>query len=132
MYADWSYYSGTYGGSMPQAAAERMLQAATDAIDTVTFSRIVAKGWDNLTEFQQDLVRRACCMQADFLNENADAVQSAMTSYSINGVSMAFGNPALYTIVNGTAMGNAAMSLLRRTGLASLIAFGPEVERAMA
>lgn len=131
-YADWAYYSGTYGGAASQEEIVPRLEQASDAIDAVTFSRINVIGWERLTAVQQGLVQRACCLQADFLNDNADAVESAMTEYSINGVSMKFGNAALYTVINGTAMGNAAMDLLRRTGLATLLAFPSEADRALA
>ena len=132
MYADWAYYSGEYGGTATQQAITPMLNAANDACDALTFSRIIAIGWENLTELQQDLIQRFCCAQADFLLENGDAVNSAMQSYSINGVSMTFGNPALYSIQNGVAVSNAAFELLKRTGLTSLMFYPPEVDRALA
>lgn len=131
-YADWTYYSGTYGGSAGRSEITGKLEAATDAIDAVTFSRIVAIGWDNLSAFQQGLIMRACCLQADFLLENADAVESAMSEYSINGVTMRFGNPALYTVQNGIPMENAAFALLKRTGLTALLAYPSEADRALA
>lgn len=128
MYADWAYYSGEYGGTASEQDIMPMLRAANDACDALTFSRINAIGWDGLTEFQRDLVRRACCVQADFLLENGDAVWSAMSSYSINGVSMAFGNAASYTVQGGVAVSNDALSLLRRTGLTALMFFPEEVD----
>lgn len=128
MYADWAYYSGEYGGTAPQQEVVPLLGVSSDTIDTLIFDRIRAIGWDRLTPFQQGLVKKACCVQADFLRENADAVESAMTRYSINGVSMEFGNAALYRVVGGVAVSNAAMALLRRSGLACLMARGREVE----
>lgn len=130
-YADWTYYFEVYGGTAEESVITPKLQLASDAIDAVTFSRINAVTWEKLTEFQQACIQRACCVQADFLNENADAVESAMSHYSINGVTMEFGNAALYTVINGTAMSNAAYSLLKQTGLTSLIAYPPEVYHAI-
>ena len=126
-YADPTWYRDEWHGELGTAEVAPLLEEASAAIDAVTFCRIVAVGWDRLTEFQQDRVRRACCVQADFLHENADAVRSALTSYSINGVSMEFGNAALYEVVGGTPVANAAMALLRQTGLASLMAYPQEV-----
>ena len=126
-YADWTYYSETYGGTASEEEAEPMLERASDAVDSVTFSRINAIGWERLTAFQQDLVRKACCIQADFLMENGDAVETALSAYSINGVSLQFGNDALYKVVGGTAMDNRAYSMLQRTGLAALMAYPREV-----
>lgn len=131
-YADYTFYSGTYGGSASRADVEPMLERASEAVDAVTFCRINAVGWDALTQFQRNKVQLACCRQADFLLENGDAVGSAMTRYAINGVSMEFGNDALYQVVAGTPMENAAMALLRQTGLAALMAYPREVDHALA
>lgn len=131
-YADYTYYAETYGGTAPEVEVTPLLERASEDIDAVTFCRINAVGWDRLTQFQRDRVQLACCRQADFLVENADAVMSAMSSYAINGVSMTFGNSALYQVTQGTAMANAAMSLLRQTGLTALMAYPPEVDRALA
>ena len=131
MYADYGDYT-TAGGTASSEQITPLLAKAQGDIDAITFSRIVGIGWDNLTGFQQEMVCRACCAQADFLLENGDAVESAMASYSINGVSMAFGNAALYSIQNGVAVSNRALAYLKRSGLASLMAYPPEVDRALA
>lgn len=131
-YADYTFYSSTYGGTASETEVTPMLERASEAIDAVTFCRINAIGWDALTTFQRNKVQLACCQQADFLLDNGDAVGSAMTRYAINGVSMEFGNDALYQVVAGTAIANVAMTLLRQTGLASLMAYPREVRRALA
>lgn len=126
-YADYAYYV-EQGGTGAQRDILPLLDAASDAIDALTFDRIRAIGWERLTDFQRDLVMRACCKQADFLYDNADAVGSAMTRYSINGVTMEFGNAALYRVVGGVAVSNEAYRLLARSGLTCLLARGREVE----
>lgn len=131
MYADYGDYT-TCGGTASSAEITPMLLRASDDIDSLTFSRIVAIGWDNLTGFQQSMVCRAVCAQADFLLENGDAVDSAMASYAINGVSMTFGNAALYSVLNGVAVSNRALAYLKRSGLSSLLAYPPEVDHALA
>lgn len=132
MYADWAYYSASHCGVADQRDIMPKLAEATDAIDALTFSRIHAVGWERLTDFQREQIRRACCVQADFLLENADAVDGSMRRYSINGVSMEFGNDALYRVVDGVAVSNRAYALIKSTGLASLMAYPPEVDRALA
>ena len=132
MYAAWEYYSTVYGGIADELAIAERLEEASDAIDALTFSRIHAVGWDRLTDFQRECVRRACCAQAELMAENADAIDSPFDSYAINGVSMRFGNASLYRVVDGVAVSNRAYALLRRSGLASLMAYPPEVDRALA
>lgn len=128
-YADWTYYSEEFGGAGEQAVIEPMLVRASDAVDALTYCRINAIGWDALTEFQREKVRRACCLQADFLAGNAEALESPLESYSINGVAMSFGNAALYTLVGGVPVANSALSLLRATGLTARL-FHPSEVRA--
>ena len=36
------------------------------------YNRIVGKGFDNLTNFQKDIIQRVCCQFAEFKFENAD------------------------------------------------------------
>lgn len=126
MYLDYETYQ-SMGGTLAEADALSVLQRASDDVDALTFSRIVKLGWDKLTEFQQQKVLAFCKEQAEFLFNNADAVESALTSYAINGVTMQFGNDALYSVVNGSPVSNRALALLRPTGLASQMVYQDEV-----
>lgn len=114
MYATVEYYYGTYGGDIPADAAAKYLNFATEKIDTATFNRIVAIGFDNLTPFQQDKIKMACCMCADYLYENG-LEPMAVQSYSVLDISVTVGT-------NGTAaarlgMSSMAYELLQKTGL---------------
>lgn len=125
-YADYTWYANEYGGAGEEGICI-YLDRASDHVDALTFNRIRAIGWDNLTEFQRERVRKACCVQADFLAENADVLDTALSSYAINGVTMTFGNGALYRVVAGVPVANDAMALIRSTGLASALAHPKEV-----
>lgn len=127
MYADYEYYAGEYGGTMEREEAEKALERASDDLNALCFGRIDARGFERLKAFQQGKIRRACCLQADFLHDNADALDSSIESYAINGVSMTFGNPSLYSVVGGTPVRNSALALLRQTGLASGCVYPCEV-----
>lgn len=127
MYVDFATYQ-SMGGTLPESEITPRLVEASGMIDALTFNRIVALGWDRLTEFQREKVTAACVRQAEFLVENADAVQSALTEYSINGVTMKFGNAALYELRGGMPVENMAWSLLKQTGLTSHMATYREVE----
>ena len=96
---------------------EPALRQASRHVDSLTFNRIVAQGFDNLTEFQQDIIREVVCRQALFEHENADLIESVITSYGINGVSMQFGESWNVTIQNGVAMQRDLYALLSQTGL---------------
>lgn len=85
-YVDEQFYRDVYKGvSIPSDDLGRMLIQASRHIDSLTFNRIVAKGFDNLTVFQQDIIKEVICRQADFEYENADIIDTVLQGYSING-----------------------------------------------
>jgi TRAP-type mannitol/chloroaromatic compound transport system substrate-binding protein len=93
------------------------LRQASRHIDSLTYNRIVAAGFENLTEFQQEIIKEVCCRQAQFEVENEDAISSVLSSYSINGVSMNFGSSWNVFTEHGVAMRRDVYSLLQQTGL---------------
>ncbi len=117
-YADVDYYHNEYDGStIPDDILERSLKTASRHIDTLTYNRIVGKGISALTEFQQEIIKEACCEMADFETENADMLQSVLQQYSINGVSMTFGSSWNLKIQNGVAIRMDTYEKLCQTGL---------------
>jgi len=117
-YADRTYYKNTFKGSIiPDDQLDQLLSASSDDVDSMTFNRI---GGDSglllLTPFQQEKVKRAVCMQADFRHDYADLLSNPLSSYGINGVNMQWDKSVL--IQQGDVFTtNAALSLLRQTGL---------------
>jgi len=91
MYADKEYYTEVYGGTLiGEKELKRQLDTAGRQIDTLTYCRIRGIGFDNLTAYQQDQIRYVNCLLADFIYENKDELDSMLSSYGINGVSMTF------------------------------------------
>ena len=97
--------------------AEKYLLSASRHIDILTFNRIIARGFDNLTEFQQDIIKTVCFDMTNFEYENEDLLNSVFQSYSINGVSMQFGNNMNVSVIGGVAVKNDTYNLLMQTGL---------------
>ncbi|MBQ1292958.1 MAG: hypothetical protein IIY21_02885 [Clostridiales bacterium] len=93
------------------------LRRASRDVDALTFNRIVAKGFDNLTDFQKEIIKEVVCEQANFLYENSDAISSILDSYAINGVSMKFGSGFNVIIEGGLPIQSTVYSLLKQTGL---------------
>lgn len=117
-YADISYYKTVYVGTViPDNELERALIKASRHIDTLTYNRIVAKGINELTLFQQDIIREVCCNMADFEYENSDVINSVLKSYGINGVNMSFGDSWNVYIQNGIAVNRDCYEDLCKTGL---------------
>ena len=114
------YFAGDYDGIIPAEKVQQRLDTASRHIDTLTFNRIIAKGYDNLTGFQKEILSRVCKAQADFEYENADMLESILSSYSLNGVSMGFdANGWNVCVENGVVMHRSTYQLLKQTGLCS-------------
>lgn len=118
-YATQSDYKSSGYNVIPDEELEQRLRQASRHIDSLTFNRIIGKGYDNLSMFQQDLVTECVCELADFEYENEDAIQSVLQNYSINGVSMAFGSSWNVMIQNGVAIMRTTYAKLMQTGLCS-------------
>lgn len=103
---------------MAEAEAVRMLEQASDDIDGLCFGRIRKIGFEKLTAFQQEKVRKAVCFHAAFLCDYGEELQSPLASYGINGVSMSFSTERTVT-QGGVTTTNAVMTQLRQSGLAS-------------
>lgn len=117
-YATETYYESVYEGSLiPEEQQRKALIQASRHIDTLTLNRIVGIGFDNLTEFQKDVIREVVCRQADFETENADEINSVLSGYSINGVSVQFGSSWNILTEQGIAMKRDDYAMLCQTGL---------------
>ncbi len=121
-YVSKSEYNQYGSGSIPQKELEKALRQASRHIDSLTYNRIVGRGFSNLTEFQKEIIQEVCCLQADFEHENADEMDTILSGYSINGVSAQFGESWNVYIQNGVAMKKDVYELLCQTGLCCRLA----------
>lgn len=118
MYADKEYYENVYGGTLiDEEQIEKQLTTAGRQIDTLTYCRIRGTGFENLTEFQKDQIRYVNCLLADFVYENKDELESMLSSYGINGVSMTFSNGINVTKVQNIIIRTDIYAELVKTGL---------------
>lgn len=122
-YTTPEYYTDTYGRTLIlENDIARALQIASRHIDSLTYNRIVGRGFSSLTQFQQDIIQDVVCQQADFETENADEINSILSSYSINGVSAQFGSSWNVFTDKGVAMKRDLYALLCQTGLCCRLA----------
>lgn len=98
--------------------ASLKLEQASDDIDALCYGRIRKIGQKNLTAFQQEKLCKATCYHAAFLCEYGEELQSPLSSYGINGVSMSFSTERTVT-QGGVTTSNSVMTQLRQSGLAS-------------
>ena len=121
-YATPTDYNALGYSQIPSDALVVTLREASRQIDTLTFNRIVAIGFDKLTEFQQEVIKECVCKHANFLYENSDALSSIVDAYSINSVSMKFGTGFGVAMENGMPILKTVYSLLEQTGLCCRLA----------
>ena len=122
-YVTPEYYLDQYEGSIvPEEELSKALKVASRHIDSLTYNRIVGRGFSSLTDFQQEVIREGVCMQTDFEYENADEINSVLSSYSINGVSAQFGSSWNVFTDKGVAMKRDVYTLLSQTGLCCRLA----------
>ena len=125
MYADIEYYRNTYNGTLEDADAEKALRNASRHIDTLTYNRIEGIGFENLTVFQQGVIKECACLMADWEIENADYINSILSSYSLNGASMSFGGAgSSATVVSGVAVSRDLYAHLQKCGLCTRVLRG--------
>ena len=125
MYADLEYYKNTYKGNLEDDDAEKALRNASRHIDTLTYNRIESIGFENLTVFQQGIIKECACLMADWEIENADYINSILSSYSLNGASMSFGGTgSSATVVSGVAVSRDIYAHLQKCGLCTRVLRG--------
>lgn len=119
-YADVVYYQNLSGAWTEGEPVPDMthLRLASDAIDALCYGRIRKVGFEKLTEFQQERVRKAVCLHTKFLLTYGDLLNSPLSSYGINGVSMSFDASKVVT-QGGVTTNQAVMQQLRQSGLAT-------------
>lgn len=115
-YASETVYNEEYN-VIPSNELNTRLKKASRHIDSLTFNRILGRGFYNLTEFQQGIIIECTCELADFEYENEDMIQSVLQNYSINGVSMSFGSSWNIKVQNGVAIRRDTYEKLSQTGL---------------
>lgn len=87
---------------------------AAEHIDILTYNLIV---FELLTEYQKSIITRTHSRLTAFEKDNEDMINTYLQSYSINGVSMAFGTSWNLKVVNGVAIPQDLYAMLINTGL---------------
>lgn len=96
---------------------EYIISKTDSAIDVLTYSRINAIGFENLTEFQQRIVNECAVEIAKFILENKEIFDTPLSAYSINGVSMQFNFNKTVHCSNGVIVPETAYRKLMSTNL---------------
>jgi hypothetical protein len=121
LYVSEKYYSNEFNGvKLPDDETEKCLKLAQEKIDSITFNRIVAIGFDNLTEFQKEKIKEAICYQAEYIFENGynNENNRDISSYSVLDISVSKDNSnSNKTIAQKENMSETAYDYIHKTGL---------------
>ena len=121
LYVDKEYYLNTFKGNIiPDEDIEKYLELSQEKIDGITFNRIVAIGFNNLTEFQREKISKAICYQADYIFQNGynNENDRNISSYSVLDISVSVDNSNdNKTIAQKLNMSEMAYDLVHKTGL---------------
>lgn len=120
--SDYERLCGELPASIDEEEFNRCLKQASRHIDSLTYNRIVGRGFLSLTEFQQETLKEVCCLQAKFEYDNKDIFDMILQGYSINGVSMQFGESWNVTVQKGIPMRRDVYEQLCQTGLCCRLA----------
>lgn len=91
-YVTAEYYTEIYGGKLISEDLERKLNKAEREINHLCFGRIEGRGFDNLTEFQQEYIRQAVCLQADYIEQYGSYINSPLKGYSAGSTKVEMAN----------------------------------------
>ncbi len=123
LYVSEEYYSNEFDGNLiPDDEIEKYLKLAQEKIDSMTYNRIVAIGFNNLTKFQQEKIRDAICYQAEYIYTNGynNEDNRDVSSYSVLDISVSVDNSnSNKTIAQRKNMSETAYDYVHKTGLDS-------------
>lgn len=112
--ADYEFLS--VNREIPPELQDVFLEDASRQIDSLTYCRIPKMGFEKLSLHQQKLIRMAVVRQADLQYNFRDVLESPLSSYGINGVSIGFDRASLVTRGGVSTLPSIA-ALLEQTGL---------------
>lgn len=116
-YITFEKYTELGGNLIPQDEFNRIARIVSRKVDGLTFNRIVACGFANLTPFQQYRIEEAMLDLCDFEYDNEDILTSPISDYSLNGVSVGFGGSQGGILVGGLMVSRNGYQILNQTGL---------------
>lgn len=114
-YVESDFYTETYQGTLLEDEnIEKQLSKSSDQIDSLTFNRIVGIGFENLTPFQQEKIKKAICELAEFNYQYYDYLYAPINAFSAGSISVSFNG---VNKINGVYAPDSVINILNQTGL---------------
>lgn len=116
-YVDANYYLFVFSGKLDQGIVDKLLVEASDQVDRLTYGRIRKRGFNNLTEYQQEMIKKAVCYQAEFINSYGEYLNMPLSGFSVGDVSLSFNKDNQGS--GGIIADKKVLDYLAQTGLTS-------------
>nr|DAL98405.1 MAG TPA: Head Tail Connector Protein [Caudoviricetes sp.] len=116
-YVDYEYYKDTFKGTLDEDTAIKLLNESSDQVDRLTYGRIRKRGFSNLTEYQQELIKKATCYQADFISSYGEYLNMPLSGFSAGDISLSFNKDNQGA--GGIIADKKTLDYLAQTGLSS-------------
>lgn len=110
-FVDEDYYN-EFSGFITDKLINK-LEKATDQINFLTYNRIIGIGFDNLTPFQQDKIKKAVCSHVDFIEKYGEYIDIPVSGFSAGSVSVTLNTKK----INGVTTTQEVINYLNQTGL---------------
>ena len=106
---------GETDSSLTEKTLLKNITLAELKIDELTFNRIPHIGFDNLTEFQKDKIKRAVCEQTDYITENGYE-ETQVQSFDVLDISVTMAQDGS-SQADRLHVSPVALAFLKQTGL---------------
>lgn len=116
-YADYDYYKDNYKGTLDETTANKLLDEASDQVDRLTYGRIRKKEFNTLSEYQQEMIKKAVCFQADFIGAYGEYLNMPLSGFSAGDISLSFNKDNQGA--GGIIADKKTLDYLAQTGLSS-------------
>lgn len=120
VYATKEDYSKYGSKVLEDKEIEKYLELASIDINRATLTRIERRGFDNLTSQQKDLIIKATCLQAEYIEEDGIYDDDSISSYSIGG-DLTVNEKESQDMADKLNISKLAFFYLKRTGLTNRI-----------
>lgn len=98
---------------IPHDKLEKALAKAERDVDHLCFGRIKGKGFENLSPYQQNLIKEAICLQADYTEQYGPYLNSPLKSYTAGSTKVDMAD----VTCGGISTTQEIINLLEDTGL---------------
>lgn len=122
MYLSLEEYKELGGIITDDKTINKFLKQGERYIDILTFNRLRSFGFDNCSNWEKEILKESLVEIIDFHYSNQEYINSYLSSYSLNGVSISFDNVNNnVTCINNIVLPSSTYAKITGTRFGSLV-----------